>query len=216
MENWKNYIVATGDKVRSAIEGKAPIENKHPMFTYLNLKDGESARGFLLTDNFVAYLKHTDFKKGIKSHTCKNPKNLPHVTCLSCEHGVSRQMRTIVPFWNVDTREIQVFDASRTVMKAVYAFMDEYEEDALTTPVVITRSGTAKDTTYSIMPTRVKTAEKLLFSVPDDVKIDDEFIAYVLNIRDDKDIRKLLGLPEETDASDTASANTENAETLVF
>lgn len=217
MSNLDDYLFATGDETRNAIESKPRVADKHPRFTYLKLQDGESARGFLLTTNFVLYMKHSDYNnRHIKPHTCKNPKDSPDKVCISCQYGVKRHKRTIVPFYNVDTQAIQVFDATPTAMKGVYQFLDEYEEEALTTPISISRSGSEKDTTYSIIPTRVKPAEKLLFSVPTDVTIDEEFILGVLNVRDDDFILKLIGLPEGSDETNAGSTDQVDDATLGF
>lgn len=193
--NINDFILAEGDETRKQVN-KKPMERKKT--NYVKLRDGESLRGFLLTTDFVMYINHGDFNKRIKSHTCKDPKN--GVNCLSCQHGVKRTKKTIVPFYNVDTKQVEIFDASNGAMKAIYAFTDEYEGDSTVTPISLKRAGGGTDTTYSIMPIRVKAAEQSLFEIPKDIKIDAEFYEGVLNVPDDDYVRELLGLNTVSDA----------------
>lgn len=212
MANINDFILGKGEDARKKNEEK-PMTRKKTI--YVKLKDGESIRGFLLTTEFVMYMAHGDFNKRIKTHTCKDPKN--GKDCLSCRHGVKRSKKTIVPFYNVDTKQVEIFDASPTAMKAVYSFVDQYEEEATTTPVVLTRSGDDTKTTYTLMPVRVKAAEKALFEVPESVKIDDEFYEGVLNIPDDEYVRQLIGLDEEDEeVKDLGNESEEGLDDLPF
>lgn len=187
-EELNDLLLAEGDEARKEAEKK----NTHKKVNYVKLKDGQQLRGFLLTTDFKMYFRHGDFEKGIKSHTCKDPRTGKN--CLSCQHGVKRTKSTLVPFFNVDTQQVEVFDASNKAMKAIYAYKDEYEEEAVTTPIALKRSGDDTTTTYSLMPIRVKKAEEELFKVPVDVVIDAEFYLGALNPPDDEYIRKLIGL----------------------
>jgi hypothetical protein len=190
--NLNDFILASGDDTRKVLESKPMKKTK-----YVNLKDGESLRGFLLTTDLKLYMAHGDFQRKIKTHTCKNPKNLPHMTCLSCQHGVKRSKKAIVPFWNVDTQQIEVFDASLKALKVVLAFIDGYEEESTVTPIALTRSGSGTDTTYTLMPVRVRPAEKLLFVKPENIMLDGDFYRRVLNIPDDMYVKQLLGITDE-------------------
>ncbi|HDR8003383.1 hypothetical protein HB667_26590 [Bacillus cereus] len=185
--NVNDLILAEGDEARKLAE-----EKKKKKTSYVKLKDGEQLRGFLLTTHFMMYMRHGDYNKGIKSHTCLDPKNGKN--CLSCQHGTKRVKATLVPFYNVDTNQIEVFDASNKAMKVINSYKDEYEEEATTTPIALKRSGEDTSTTYSLMPIRVKPAEKDLFVLPEDVKIDNEFYLSALNPPDEDYIREILGL----------------------
>lgn len=189
MNKINQFILAEGNAVRREIEGKKQARKKT---VYVNLKDGQSLRGFLLASEFIMYMCHNDFKKGIKSHVCKNPRNEADKVCLSCLHGVKRTKKTIVAFFNVDTQQIEIFNASNKAMKSIYSFIDQYEEESTTTPIVLSRSGNGLDTTYNLMPTRVKAAEQFLFEKPKDIELDDEFYKNVLFIPSDDQVRKLL------------------------
>lgn len=191
--NVNDFFLAEGDDARKEAEKKTSRKKTN----YVKLKDGEQIRGFLLTTDLKMYFRHGDFEKGIKSHTCKDPHNGSN--CLSCKHGVKRTKSTLVPFFNVDSQQIEVWDASNKAVKAVYAFIDQYEEDSLTTPIALIRSGADTSTTYNIMPIRVKAAEKELFQVPADIEIDAEFYLSALNPPDDEYVRKLLGLDSVAD-----------------
>lgn len=188
-----DLILADGEDVRKEGE-KKPSRDKT---NYVKLKDGQQLRGFLLTDNFVMYMRHGDYEKGIKSHTCRDPRH--GVNCISCQHGVKRVKSTIVPFYNVDTQQVEIFDASNKAMKAIFAFCDEYEGEVTTTAVALKRSGASTDTTYALMPVRIKPAEKELFQVPSDIVIDAEFYMAVLNPPDDEYVKKLIGIADETE-----------------
>jgi hypothetical protein len=192
-EELNGLLLAEGADARKEAEKK----NSRKKVNYVKLKDGGQLRGFLLTTDFVMYFRHGDFEKGIKSHTCKDPKN--GKACLSCQHGVKRTKSTLVPFFNVDTQQVEVFDASNKAMKPIYAYKDEYEEESTTTAIALIRSGEDTGTTYTLMPIRVKKAEEALFKVPEDVKIDAEFYLSALNPPDDDYIRKLIGLEAAAD-----------------
>jgi hypothetical protein len=192
-EELNDLLLAEGDDARTEAEKKSARKK----ITYVKLKDGGQLRGFLLTTDFKMYYRHGDFEKKIKSHTCKDPKT--GKGCISCQHGVKRAKSTIVPFFNVDTQQVEVFDASNKAMKPIYAYKDQYEEDATVTPIALIRSGDDTGTTYNVMPIRVKAAEKELFKVPEDVVIDGEFYLSALNPPDDDYVRKLIGLEAATD-----------------
>jgi hypothetical protein len=84
-------------------------------------------------------------------------------------------------------------------MKVIYAYVDQYEEESTETAIALIRSGDDTGTTYSLMPIRVKAAEKELFKVPEDVVIDGEFYMGALNPPDDEYVRKLIGLEAVAD-----------------
>jgi hypothetical protein len=192
-EELNDLLLAEGDDARKEAEKK----NSRKKVNYVKLKDGGQLRGFLLTTDFVMYMRHGDFEKGIKSHTCKDPKTGKN--CLSCQHGVKRTKSTLVPFYNVDSQQVEVFDASNKAMKPIYAYKDQYEEDATVTPIALIRSGDDTGTTYSVMPIRVKAAEKELFKVPEEVVVDADFYLSALNPPDDDYVRKLIGLEAVAD-----------------
>jgi hypothetical protein len=192
-EELNDLLLAEGDDARKEAEKK----NSRKKVNYVKLKDGGQLRGFLLTTDFKMYFRHGDFEKGIKSHTCKDPKTGKN--CLSCQHGVKRTKSTLVPFFNVDTQQVEVFDASNKAMKVIYAYTDQYEEDSTVTAIALIRSGDDTGTTYSLMPIRVKKAEEALFTVPEGVVIDAEFYMGALNPPDDDYVRKLIGLEAAAD-----------------
>ncbi|UOF90990.1 hypothetical protein LSG31_01530 [Fodinisporobacter ferrooxydans] len=186
-----NYFLAEGTEARQINDGQQP---KRSRIQYINLKDGQFVCGYILTTDFKMYICHDDYSKKIKQHICKNPKDRPDMNCLSCIHNVKREKRTIVPFFNVDTQQVEILAAKTNIMRIIYAFIDEYDDEAMTTPVVLSRSGTAKDTRYTIMPARVKPAEQLLFEKPMDIMLDNKFYQNILVIPEDDYIRKLLGI----------------------
>jgi hypothetical protein len=191
MNSINDFILSQGDEARRMNEEKPKARSK---VNYVSLKDGESLRGFLLTTDFKMYVAHGDYNKRIKTHTCRDPKH--GKDCLSCQHGIKRTKKTIVPFFNADTQQVEIFDASVTAMKAIYCFIDQYEEDSTMTPIVLSRTGNSKSTTYTLMPTRVRAAETLLFELPTNIVIDDDLYSRVLNVPSDEYVLKLIGLAE--------------------
>jgi hypothetical protein len=190
MAKLDDLIFAEGDDAKKAIETK-PRQKTN----YVKMKDGDQLRGFLLVDKFVMYMNHSDYNNRIKSHVCSGPKH--GVDCLSCKHGVKRLKKTIVPFYNIDSKQVEIFDASNGAMKPIYKYVEQYEEEALTTPIVLSRSGNDTGTTYTIMPVRVKAAEKELFVVHEEVVINREFYENILQAPDEEYVRKLIGLAAE-------------------
>jgi hypothetical protein len=124
-------------------------------------------------------------------------KNNPNRYCLSCLHGVKRTKKAIVPFYNVDTNEIEIFDASIKALRVVYAFVDEYEEDAIKTPIILTRYGNGKDTAYSLQAAGVRAAERGFFKKPEGIILHQEFYMQVLYIPDDEYNKRLIGLESD-------------------
>ncbi len=190
-----NVFLAEGDDARKTINEKPRVKTK-----YVKLKDGESIRGFLMATSLVAYYNHGDYERGIKSFVCADPHN--GVNCLGCQHGIKRSKMLVVPFYNVDTQSIEIFDAPPKHGKTVYSFIDEYGDDALSTPITFKRTGEKTSTVYSIMPIPPKAVatEKALFVKPETV-IDRDFYVGVLAVPDAEYIRGLIGLAPIGDAT---------------
>jgi hypothetical protein len=200
-----DVFLAEGDDARKEIEKKSFVKTK-----YVKLKDGESIRGFLLDVAPPAYYNHGDYDKGIKSFPCADPKNGKN--CLGCQNGIKRTKMLLVPFYNVDTKAIEIFDANAKHGKTIYSFVDQYGDDAVTTPITFKRTGESTSTVYSIMPLPPKavTTEKALFVVPAELVIDRAFYAEVLTIPDADYIRGLIGLAPTT--VDTPPVNADAGE----
>jgi hypothetical protein len=193
MANLNDFIIGKGEDARKATEN-APQRQKT---NYIRLKDGQSVRGYLLTNSFIAFYQHGDFSRKIHSHVCSDPRNGKE--CLSCKNGVNRSKVWLVPFYDVDAGEVRVFEAKKKYISSIYSFTDQYEEESTTTPVVLSRSGSdAQSTTYTLMPLRVKANEKDLFKVPD-AKVDDEFYMNVLQPPTEEYLEKLLGIGSDED-----------------
>lgn len=189
-----DFFLAYGEDARA----EAERERKPKVLRkFIRLKDGESVRGFLMTKHFPVYFQHGDFEKKIHGHTCADPLNGKN--CLSCQHGIKRSKKWAVPIYNVDNKQIEVFEASSKSVKAFYSFLDEYEDEALTTPIALKRSGSDQTTTYTVMPIRVKKDEQDLFIKPENVKIDADFYKEILAPPTEDYLRKLLGLDDETE-----------------
>lgn len=181
-----SFFLAYGADARAEAEKKKVDRN------FVKLKDGESVRGFLLSKHFPVYYQHNDFERKIHAHTCANSKS-----CLSCQHGIKKSKKWAVPIYNVDTKRVELFEASSKSVKNFYSFLDEYEDDALSTPIALKRSGSDQTTTYTVMPIRVKKDEQALFVKPEDIEVTPEFYESVLAPPDEEYLRDLLGLNDE-------------------
>lgn len=182
-----SFFLAQGEDARREAEKKNVERN------FIRLKDGESVRGFLLSKHFPCYYQHGDYERKIHGHTCADPSG-KH--CLSCQHGIKKAKKWAVPIFNVDSKRVEVFEASSKSVKAFYSYLDEYEDDALNTPISLKRSGNDQTTTYTVMPVRVKKDEQELFKRPD-FEVGQDFYEAVLAPPDEEYLRKLLGLDGE-------------------
>jgi hypothetical protein len=180
-------ILGEGDEARKKAEEKNGNKSKTK---YLKLGDGGSMRGYLLTGNFVAYMNHNDYEKGIRSHPCTDPKHGKN--CISCKAGVKRAKKVLVPFWDADKKEIVVWDAAASKASVAYGFIDTYGDDAFATPIVFTRTGKDTGTTYTLMPLPPKAAKEV-GAPPEDVVIDRAFWEAVMAAPDEDYVRELIG-----------------------
>jgi hypothetical protein len=194
MTNLNDLILGQGDDARKAVEDSNKPKSKT---NYIRLKSGESVRGYLLTKDFLAFMQHGDFNRKIHSHVCKDPRS--GKDCISCKAAVPRSKVWLVPIYDIDAKSVRIFEAKKKYMAAVYNFVDEYEDEAITTPITLSRTGAdAQSTNYSIMPTRVKANEKSLFELPENIEINEDFYMNILNPPSDEYLSELLGLNNET------------------
>lgn len=196
--------MASGEEAREINEQSSEQRLK---INYIRLKEGEFVRGYLLGDVVVKtvdgedktvpqyhmFASHGDWQRRIHNHACSDPRNATN--CLSCQQGVARDKLTIVPFWDIDARELRIWTAKKGHMRDLYSFFDLYGEDSTKTPVFIKRVGKGKETKYQVLPAPpTKPAEKKLWEYPSDVVIDDSVYMSVVQPPKEDYLRKLLGL----------------------
>jgi hypothetical protein len=179
-----DLLLGSGDAAKQAAEETSAPKKKT---NYLRLKSGESAKGFLLSTDFPVVLIHNDWEKRIHSHFCSSPKDKKG--CLSCKHDVPAARTWLVPFYT--DGEVKIIELKKKYVQAIYNFISEYEDEALTTLVTFSKSGSGTGVSYSILPARVKKGEEV---ERPDVQIDNTFWESVVQPLGDEYHKELLGL----------------------
>lgn len=143
-----NFIVAEGEEAKRISEQSSEPSQKIP---YVRLKGGESIRVRLLDKDFPSYYNHNDYEKRIPSHLCTAPR--AGMSCKSCDAGIKRSIKYLVPLFNVDTQEVMLWDASKKHIQGLYALIDTYGDEVTSEVFQLKRTGNgAQDTTYSFIP----------------------------------------------------------------
>lgn len=160
----ENYFIAEGNEAKMQAEAPTVQRVKN---NYVKLKAGESIRVVLLDKDFVNYAGHGDYAQKIPSHLCTAPRS--GMACKSCDAGVKRSIKYLVPLYDVDKKEIFLWDTSKKHVASVYSIIDTYGEDVYDEVFQLKRTGSgAQDTTYSFIPLPPK--QKAGLGLPEDVK----------------------------------------------
>jgi uncharacterized protein YdhG (YjbR/CyaY superfamily) len=160
-----NYFIAEGNEAKLQAEETSNFGKKN---SYVKLKAGESIRVILLDKDFVNYAGHGDYNQKIPSHVCTAPR--PGMACKSCDADIKRSIKYLVPLYDVDKKEIVLFDTSKKHVAAVYSIIDTYGEDVNDEVFLLKRSGSsAQDTAYSFIPLPPK--QKAGLALPADMKV---------------------------------------------
>ena len=192
----ENFLVSEGEEAKRQAE--QPTDNgNYKKNTYVKLKAGESIRVILLDDKFPNYYGHGDYNARILSHLCTAPR--AGMPCKSCDLGIKRSMKYLIPFYDVDKKEIVLWDTNQTHVKSVYAIIDTYGEDVTGEVFLLKRTGSgAKDTVYSFIPLPPK--QKAGIALPEDVQPFEfgsqersDFYASILRAPSEDYLNKLLG-----------------------
>ena len=163
-ETNESYIINEGNDAKLQAEESSSFGKKN---NYVKLKAGESIRVILLDKDFPNYAGHGDFATKIPSHICTAPRK--GMDCKSCDANIKRAIKYIVPFWDVDKREIVLFDTSKKHVASVYSIIDTYEADVYGEVFLLKRSGSGpQDTSYSFIPLPPK--QKVGIALPPDVQ----------------------------------------------
>ena len=189
----ESYIINEGNEAK--LQAEAPTV-QHVKNNYVRLKAGESIRVILLDQNFPNYAGHGDYAQKIPSHVCTAPRS--GMECKSCDAGIKRSIKYLVPLYDVDKKEIVLFDTSKKHVASVYSIIDTYGEDVNDEVFLLKRTGSgAQDTSYNFIPLPPK--QKVGLGLPDDVKILEfgsqersDFYANILRAPSDEYLAKIF------------------------
>lgn len=180
MSNVSGLIVAEGD------ESRVLNEKKRSSTKVRFAKAGQSFRGRLLTTKFVSYYQHGSFEEKIVSHACIDPKG--KTGCPSCKAGVLRKLKTILPMWDIDAKEIVVRDMAKSNMVDLYKLVDQLGDDLLTDTYAISLGEKGALTVVYLKPKKGETFD----ATPEGTKLDEETLSYVMGVRTADEISALI------------------------
>lgn len=159
-----NFMIADGEEAKVLSEQTNTVGEK---IEYLRLKAGESVKVILLDPKFPNYYCHSDFSAKIPSHVCTAPR--PGMKCVSCDAGIKRSMKYIVPLYDIDKKKVIIWDAPKSHVVCIYANIDAYEDEITDEVFTLKRTGsTAQDTSYSFIALPPK--QKANITIPEDAK----------------------------------------------
>lgn len=162
--SFNDFMIADGEEAKVLSEQS---ENTGEKVEYLKLKGGQSVKVILLDPKFPNYYCHSDFTAKIPSHVCTAPR--PGMKCASCEAGVARSMKYVVPLYDIEKGKVVVWDAPKTHVSAIYANIEAYGDDIVDEVFTLKRTGSgAKDTNYSFIALPPK--QKAAITIPEDAK----------------------------------------------
>lgn len=160
-----SFMLAEGEEAKRQSEQQNNAPSKK--YNYVKLKAGESMRVMILDPMFPSFYSHGDYTARIPSHVCTAPK--AGMSCRSCDAGVKRSLKYLVPLYDVDKKELVLWETGKKHVQTVYALIDTYGEDVTAEVFQLKRSGaSAQDTAYSLIPLPPK--QKASVELPDDVE----------------------------------------------
>lgn len=189
-----DFLIAEGEEAKKLAEQQNTPREK---VNYVRLKAGEGIRVKVLDPKFPSVYEHGDYAERIPSHLCTAPKS--GMKCRSCDAGVKRSIRYIVPLFDIDAKQIVIWDTSKKHVQSLYALIETYGEDIFDEVFQLKRSGaTAQDTAYSFISLPPK--QKAGISIPEDVaqfeygsQERSDFYTNILRAPDDAYLDKILG-----------------------
>jgi hypothetical protein len=193
MSEINSFIINEGIEAKQQAEAPLATYAKN---NYVKLKAGESIRVILLDINFPNYYGHGDYAQKIPSHVCTAPR--PGMSCRSCDAGIKRSIKYLVPMYDVDKKEIVLFDTTKKHVSSVYSIIDTYGEDVYNEVFLLKRTGAGpQDTSYNLIPLPPK--QKAGLALPDDMQIlqlgsqeRSDFYANILRAPSDEYLDKIL------------------------
>ena len=193
-----NIFTKRGQEAKESMN-KGQVDLKK---VYIRLKEDESVRVRVLgTFDYVEYLSVGDFNLGIYTQPSLLPLGQPdafdQAKAIAEElagddenhelHPFTRlypKKRYVFAFADIDTGEIRVWDCSKNQAKKVIKQIEEYKEDLDEVAFNFKRSGTGRDTDYSLNPIlRLKGDDQEKFDKFEGEEVSDETFNTVLVAR---------------------------------
>ena len=176
------------------VEAKASANKTKVDLTkvYIRLKDGESVRVRLLgitEDTVREYMAQGDFNLGIWTQPDISPllNGEPSPLTVASRSGIEKfeglypKKRYLFVFGNIDSGELQVWDASKTQGKAMLDLLTEYADSIDDVAFTFKRTGTKTETAYNLIPImKLKAEDKEKFDALANVEVPADFLDNVL------------------------------------
>ena len=209
-----SFIMGRGDEAKKALGNEGGGNNRNELVDgenmFIRLKAGDSVRVRVLSPtDFVTYLSHNHFMKGINTQPCIKPVG---ERCLLCEAAnykgeeiggiigtvknragadvsewaqMYAKKRTLFAFVDLDTQTIRIFDATKNQADSMIATIEEYADDLDEVAFTLKRAGNKSDTSYTLNPiTAKKFAEvEAAFNGFDNVEVEDKVFEDALQAR---------------------------------
>lgn len=126
---------------------------------YIRLKQNEQVRVRILgLTDYVEYKSHGDFALGIYSTPCIEPLGQECAYCIAANSGVEgfdalrAKKRYIFAMYDIDTKEIRFWDASKTQATKLIGQIEEYADSIGEIAFNFKRTGEGVETAYLLNP----------------------------------------------------------------
>lgn len=181
-----SVITKKGSEAAKSANAKA-IDFKK---VYLRLKDGESVKVRLLSaEDYVEYLAHGSFNKGIFTQPCIEPTGERCALCEAAKYDkdwkvLSRKKRYLFAMYDLEERMIRLFDASKAQATALISTIEEYRDSLDEIAFTFKRTGEKTSTTYTLSPIlKLTGSAKEAFDAAEGETVDINFYEQALNPR---------------------------------
>lgn len=200
-------VTAKGKAARESAQKKgSTIDFKK---VYIRLKDGDSVRVRLLSsEDYVEYMAHGDYNKGIYTQPCIKPAG---EKCGHCDANDAKdedwknlyaKKRYLFAFADIDEGMVRVFDATKGQAQGIIDTIEQYAEDINDVAFTFKRTGDKKETSYGLNPIlKLKPADKEKFDKFNEVAVEEELYETILQprtrLQQIQELKK-AGFPVET------------------
>lgn len=192
-----SIITAKGKQAKESVnKGGGNIDFKK---VFIKLKDNQSIKVRILSsEDYVEYMAHGSFNKGIFTQPCTKVIGEPCALCEASNYEggepdaygkpewnhIYAKKRYVFAFADIETGEIRVFDATKNQAKSIIGSIDEYADNVKEVMFTFKRVGSSKDTTYSLSPVlKMKPAEQESFDKFNDAVAEVSFFEAILQSR---------------------------------
>lgn len=139
---------------------------------YIRLKDGDSVRVRVPSvDEYVEYIAHGDYNLGINTQPCIAPTGArcaydevaDYIRDMKIDkddeahpfhkyRGLYGKSRYLFAFYDIDTKMVRLFDASKEQAKSIIADIEKYAKHVGKLAFTFSRTGEKNATKYSLSP----------------------------------------------------------------